>query len=63
MTVADEFVESNERYAAGFDKGDLGMPPAKQVAIVACMDARLDPARALGLEEGDAHVIQNAGVL
>jgi carbonic anhydrase len=63
MTVADEFLESNERYATGFGKGDLGMPPAKQVAIVACMDARLDPARALGLEEGDAHVIQNAGVL
>jgi carbonic anhydrase len=61
MTVADEFLRSNERYAAGFDKGDLAMPPAKQVAIVACMDARLDPARALGLEEGDAHVIRNAG--
>jgi carbonic anhydrase len=61
MAVADEFLESNERYSAGFGKGDLGMPPAKQVAIVACMDARLDPARALGLEEGDAHVIRNAG--
>jgi carbonic anhydrase len=61
MTVADEFLESNEQYAAGFGKGDLAMPPAKQVAVVACMDARLDPARALGLEEGDAHVIRNAG--
>jgi carbonic anhydrase len=61
MAVADEFLESNERYAAGFGKGDLGIPPARQVAIVACMDARLDPARALGLEEGDAHVIRNAG--
>ena len=61
MAVADEFLESNERYAAGFGKGDLGLLPARQVAIVACMDARLDPARALGLEEGDAHVIRNAG--
>src|ERR671919_1070406 len=61
MTVADEFFKNNERYAAGFGKGDLAMAPAKQVAIVACMDARLDPARALGLEEGDAHVIRNAG--
>src|ERR671911_2836042 len=61
MTVADEFFRNNERYAAGFGKGDLAMAPAKQVAIVACMDARLDPARALGLEEGDAHVIRNAG--
>jgi carbonic anhydrase len=61
MTVTDEFLTNNERYAAGFGKGDLAMPPAKQVAIVACMDARLDPARALGLQEGDAHVIRNAG--
>ena len=61
MTVADEFFKNNERYAAGFGKGDLAMAPAKQVAIVACMDARLDPARALGFEEGDAHVIRNAG--
>jgi carbonic anhydrase len=61
MTVADEFLTNNERYAAGFGKGDLAMPPAKQVAIIACMDARLDPARALGFEEGDAHVIRNAG--
>ena len=61
MTVTDEFLKNNERYAAGFGKGDLAMPPAKCVAIIACMDARLDPARALGLEEGDAHVIRNAG--
>ncbi len=61
MAVADEFLESNEQYSAGFGKADLGMPPAKQVAVLACMDARLDPARALGLEEGDAHVIRNAG--
>ena len=61
MTVTDELLTNNERYAAGFGKGDLAMPPAKEVAIVACMDARLDPARALGLQEGDAHVIRNAG--
>jgi carbonic anhydrase len=56
MTVTDEFLTNNESYAAGFGKGDLAMPPAKHVAVLACMDARLDPARALGLEEGDAHV-------
>jgi carbonic anhydrase len=61
MTVTDEFLANNESYAAGFGKGDLSMTPAKQVAVLACMDARLDPARALGLEEGDAHVIRNAG--
>src|SRR5215218_7169610 len=61
MTVADEFLTNNDRYAAGFSKGHLAPPPAKQVAVLACMDARLDPARALGLEEGDAHVIRNAG--
>jgi carbonic anhydrase len=61
MAVTDELIANNERYAADFAKGDLPMPPAKHVAVVACMDARLDPARALGLEEGDAHVIRNAG--
>ena len=61
MPVADEFLKANERYAESFDKGHLPMPPARRVAVVACMDARLDPARALGLEEGDAHVIRNAG--
>ncbi|HKF92586.1 MAG TPA: carbonic anhydrase, partial [Acidimicrobiia bacterium] len=59
MTVADEFLTNNDSYAAGFSKGDLAPSPAKQVAIVACMDARLDPGRALGFEEGDAHVIRN----
>jgi carbonic anhydrase len=54
-------VTNNAEYVASFDKGALPMPPAKRVAILACMDARLDPARALGLEEGDAHVIRNAG--
>jgi len=61
MSVIQEFLKANERYAASFKKGSLPMPPARHVAVVACMDARLDPARVLGLEEGDAHVIRNAG--
>jgi carbonic anhydrase len=61
MSVTDELLANNVSYAASFAKGDLAMPPSKKVAIVACMDARLDPARVLGLEEGDAHVIRNAG--
>ena len=61
MTVTDELVAANARYADGFDKGDLPLPPARRVAVLACMDARLDPARVLGLSEGDAHVIHNAG--
>jgi carbonic anhydrase len=61
VTNTDELLSNNESYAEGFDKGDLPVPPAKKVAVVACMDARLDPARILGLEEGDAHVIRNAG--
>ena len=61
MTMTDKFLANNDAYAAAFTKGDLPMPPAAKVAVVACMDARLDPARALGLEEGDAHVIRNAG--
>jgi carbonic anhydrase len=61
VTNTDELLSNNEAYAEGFDKGDLPLPPAKKVAVVACMDARLDPARILGLEEGDAHVIRNAG--
>lgn len=61
MSVTDEFLQANARYAARFTKGDLPMPPGCRVAVVACMDARLDPARFLGLEEGDAHVIRNAG--
>lgn len=61
MTVVHEFLQANEAYAASFRKGDLPMPPARKVAVLACMDARLDPARILGLEEGDAHVIRNAG--
>jgi carbonic anhydrase len=61
MSVIDELLRANESYAARFTKGDLPLPPGRKVAVVACMDARLDPARALGLEEGDAHVIRNAG--
>ena len=61
MTVVQEFLEANERYARTFQKGQLPMPPARHVAVLTCMDARLDPARLLGLEEGDAHVIRNAG--
>ena len=61
MSHTNELLTNNEEYAAAFDKGHLPMPPAKPVAVVACMDARLDPARVLGLEEGDAHVIRNAG--
>ena len=61
MSEVSAFLKANERYAASFKKGDLPMPPSRRVAVVACMDARLDPARILGLEEGDAHVIRNAG--
>ena len=61
MTVVQEFLEANEAYAKTFQKGQLPMPPARHVAVLTCMDARLDPARLLGLEEGDAHVIRNAG--
>ena len=61
MAVLPELLAANGRYAAAFTKGDLPMPPARQVAVLACMDARLDPAKFLGLQEGDAHVIRNAG--
>jgi carbonic anhydrase len=61
MSTIDEFVEQARHYAHGFDKADLPMPPARKVAIVACMDARLNVYGLLGLEEGDAHVIRNAG--
>src|SRR5947209_8507113 len=61
MNVTDELLQNAERYAEGFDKGALPMPPGKQVAVVACMDARLNVYGLLGLGEGDAHVIRNAG--
>ncbi|KAH7133045.1 carbonic anhydrase [Dactylonectria estremocensis] len=60
-SVVPEFEAANAKYAASFNKGHLPLPPGRKVAIVACMDARLDPAKVLGLEEGDAHVIRNAG--
>jgi carbonic anhydrase len=63
MSVVEEVTDANERYAAGFAIGSLPMPPDRKFAVVTCMDARLDPARFLGLEEGDAHVIRNAGGL
>jgi carbonic anhydrase len=61
MSQTDELLKNNEAYAARFDKGGLPLPPARKVAVVACMDARLNPSYLLGLEEGDAHVIRNAG--
>jgi carbonic anhydrase len=61
MSKTDELLKNNESYAAGFDKGDLPAPPAGKVAVVACMDARLHIYGILGLEEGEAHVIRNAG--
>ena len=61
MSAIDQLLENAERYAEDFDKGELPLPPARRVAIVACMDARLNPSGLLGLTEGDAHVIRNAG--
>jgi len=61
MSTTDDLLRNNEAYVASFDKGDLPLPPAKKVAIVACMDARLNLYDMLGLQEGDAHVICNAG--
>jgi carbonic anhydrase len=61
MSRFDEFLEANATFVDSFDKGGLPMPPARKVAVVACMDARLHPEKVLGLEIGDAHVIRNAG--
>src|SRR5579859_3731808 len=61
MSIVQEFRKANDAYASTFENGHLPMPPARHVAVLTCMDARLDPARFLGLEEGDAHVIRNAG--
>jgi len=61
MSATDELLANNEAYAAAFDLADLPLPPAKKVAVVACMDARLDVHGLLGLHAGDAHVIRNAG--
>ncbi len=61
MSVTDELLQSNEAYARSFSSGDLPMPPGRKVVVVACMDARLNPYGMLGLHEGDAHVVRNAG--
>jgi carbonic anhydrase len=61
MSVLSEVLAANASYAAGFDQGELPMPPGRRFAILTCMDARLDPAKYAGLSEGDAHVIRNAG--
>ena len=61
MSSTDAYVANAERYAASFDKSDLPLPPAKGTALVACMDARLNPYGICGLSEGDSHVIRNAG--
>jgi len=61
VSVTDELLRNAERYAERFDQGELPLPPAKRVAVLACMDARLNPSGLLGLSEGDAHVIRNAG--
>jgi carbonic anhydrase len=61
MSTTDDLLRNAQAYADSFDKGDLPLPPARKVAVLACMDARLDPNAVLGLQEGDAHVIRNAG--
>jgi carbonic anhydrase len=61
MSATDELLKNNERYAASFTKGDTPLPPARGLAVVACMDARLHVNAILGLEVGDAHIIRNAG--
>ncbi len=61
MTVTISLLENNEKYANSFEKGNLPLPPSKKLAVLACMDARLDIHKILGLQEGEAHVIRNAG--
>lgn len=61
MSATDELLRNAEAYAERFERGDLPMPPARRVAVVACMDARLNPYGILGLTEGEGHVIRNAG--
>ena len=61
MSVTDEVLKANDAYAKSFSSGHLPMPPARKLAVLACMDARLVVSKILGLEEGDAHVIRNAG--
>jgi carbonic anhydrase len=61
VSTTDDLLRNAEDYAASFDKGDLPLPPARKLAVLACMDARLNPYAILGLQEGDAHIIRNAG--
>jgi carbonic anhydrase len=61
MSAIDDLVQANAEYARTFNRGNLPIPPARKLAIVTCMDARILPSRAFGLEEGDAHIIRNAG--
>src|SRR3954447_16178922 len=61
MSSTDELIQNAASYQESFDRGDLPLPPAKKVAVVACMDARIVPSKVLGIQEGDAHVIRNAG--
>jgi carbonic anhydrase len=61
VSNTDELLRNAESYAAGFEKGDLPLPPARKIAVLACMDARVNPYGLLGLQEGDAHIIRNAG--
>ncbi len=61
MSEVAAILEANARYAGGFRNGDLLAPPRRRLAILTCMDARIDPAKAFELEEGDAHVVRNAG--
>src|SRR5437016_12844174 len=61
MSQTDALLKNNEAYASGFTKGSLALPPSRKVAVLACMDARLDVHKILGLQEGEAHVIRNAG--
>ena len=63
MSIVDEVTAANESYVSGLEGGELPMPPGRKFAVVTCMDARLDPAKFLGLAVGDAHVIRNAGGL
>ena len=61
MTATDELLDNNERYAAAFEKTGLPAPPARKLAVIACMDARLNVYEILGLADGEAHLIRNAG--
>lgn len=61
MSLAEQFELNNSHYANTFTKGQLPLPPSKKTLVLVCMDARIDPAKALGIEEGDVHVVRNAG--